>query len=490
MYVREVERLTDEAYLPLLLQDVQSDLSAQLNHLYREYPEYELDMQVFQRNQELMKYLLYPAQGLRAHVLSRSADSLQIEVGATQVLPLALEAVIWNDSAQTSLSSRRIVPGKKEGSAISFESISVVLPEGIVPNDSTLLKAAIAYKVLGSDSLRTSPLVPYPGSGSVLQAKDLARRAGNVGQFSFIDVDRERRRAVVRPGSWKVEEPIIVPKGYTLEMGAHTVIDLVRSAMILSKGPVAFKGDEAHPIRITSSDSTGQGLVVLSAPQQSTLQHVVFEHLQSVNQPDWVLTGAVTFYDTEVSFKHAQFLNNKSEDALNLVRTTFLMEDVLFEGSASDAFDADFCNGELRNATFLHPYNDAIDFSGSEVVLDQVVVKQAGDKAISAGEHSLLKGSNVQIIDSEIAIASKDLSHVKLQHSAITSARVGVAIFQKKPEYGPGSAELDGVQLHDVLNPVLLEEGSYLYLNGERQAATDANVYEMLYGNVFGRASK
>lgn len=490
MYIQALERVSSDDYLDQLLTDVEEALGKHLKILYREYPEYALDLDVLQRNQDLMKYVLYPAEGLRAHALHWNADSLLIELGATQALPLVMEGIIWNDSTRTSLADQPFISGKKEAQAMVFEAVDVVVPAGVSLTDSTLTQVEIAYRVSGSDSLRTTSLVPYQGSGGVAVQHDLVRRPANLEAFSFVDVEHEARTVRIAKGYWIVTEPLIMPEGYTLEMGAGTTVDLIQESLILSRGALSFKGTANNPIRIFSSDTTGQGLVVLNAEAPSSLEHVVFDNLHSVNRPDWVLTGAVTFYDTEASFKHTQFLNSKSEDALNLVRTSFVMEDVLFEASASDAFDADFCEGTVRNTTFLNPFNDGIDVSGSKVLLESVVVKQAGDKAISAGEHSTILGTDVQMLESEIAIASKDLSRIKLKNSLVSDTRVGLAIFQKKPEYGPGAAEMDGLEMREVMTPVLLEEGSYLYLNGKKHEATNPNVYEMLYGNVFGRASK
>jgi len=81
----------------------------------------------------------------------------------------------------------------------------------------------------------------------------------------------------------------------------------------------------------------------------------------------------------------------------------------LFENIYSDAFDGDFSDGYISNTSFINCANDAIDISGSNVTIDSVFIQNSGDKGISVGgEESILKATNITIIDSEIGMTSKD----------------------------------------------------------------------------------
>ena len=51
---------------------------------------------------------------------------------------------------------------------------------------------------------------------------------------------------------------------------------------------------------VLPSDYEPFGLVVLEAGDESVLEHVRFRALRAVNEGGWVLTGAVTFYDSPV----------------------------------------------------------------------------------------------------------------------------------------------------------------------------------------------
>ena len=80
----------------------------------------------------------------------------------------------------------------------------------------------------------------------------------------------------------------------------------------------------------------------------------------------------------------------------------------------SDAIDVDFSKGVIEKSRFRRFGNDAIDVSGSEISLQDISISDAGDKGISAGENSNVKGDKIEIWHSNIAVASKDRSHIKL----------------------------------------------------------------------------
>ena len=73
------------------------------------------------------------------------------------------------------------------------------------------------------------------------------------------------------------------------------------------------------------------------------------------------------------------------QDALNIIRSRFSLENSVFEETVSDAYDSDFSNGRITNCRFSNIGNDGIDGSGSVMQISNVIVKN-GDKAISGGK--------------------------------------------------------------------------------------------------------
>ena len=166
------------------------------------------------------------------------------------------------------------------------------------------------------------------------------------------------------------------------------------------------------------------------------------------------------------------------------------MNEVTFEDIAADAFDCDFCTGSITNATFLNIGNDGIDVSGTEIEVSNIVMDLVGDKGLSAGENSILTAKWVQMKNAEIAVTSKDQSKVFLTDAQITGAKIGITLFQKKSEFGPAYLTAERTNFQQTEIPYLVEENSYLVLDGNSITANRQNVKEILYGVEYGKSSK
>ncbi|MEZ4703313.1 MAG: CotH kinase family protein [Rhodothermales bacterium] len=489
-YVGELERVADPAYFAGLQEDLRDEWVRKERIVHLDNPEYAFPYASVDHNRRLIDFGLHPVDALRAHLLGHDSGSVQLELAATHFLPVYVDALALNDRVVSRPAEPAFLPARNDGMTATFSSVSFPLPDSIAASDSLRGLLTVRYHLLGSDSLKSTTIFPYPSVVRALVDGDPTRDEPNAHTFPFLRIDEAARRVTVPAGDWRVGDIMILPTGYTflLEAGAH--LDLSDSAFVLARGPVVANGTEADPVRFGSADSTGQGLVVLQAGEESTIRHALFDGLGSAGRGAWNQTGAVVFYESPVRMEHVAFTRSRSEDALNIVRTRFSLEDALFRDTRSDAFDGDFVEGVVRNARFERLGNDGIDISGSQVRAVGIHVRGAGDKALSAGEYSVLEADSVTIVGSAIAIASKDKSVVTLRNASIIDSRLGFAIFQKKSEFGPASAEAYNLRMDAVETPLLLETGSSLFINGALQRPTGDRVGDLLYGHVYGKASE
>ena len=142
------------------------------------------------------------------------------------------------------------------------------------------------------------------------------------------------------------------------------------------------------------------------------------------------------------------------------------------------------------HSEFIDSGNDAIDLSGSVVSVSDVVIKGVGDKAISVGERSSATASNITVSGAEIAITCKDDSYLSLNKCAVDYSRIGIAIYQKKPEFGPAKIEVTNFKLQGAEVPYMIEKRSILILEGKPFESNYKKVKDILYGAEFGKSSK
>ena len=149
--------------------------------------------------------------------------------------------------------------------------------------------------------------------------------------------------------------------------------------------------------------------------------------------------------------------------------------------SQSDAFDSDFSEGKVLETKFTNIGNDAIDFSGSQIVIKDVEINNANDKGISGGENSTLLVENTTIKAAGIGLASKDLSIIEVNNCIITDCNYGIVLLQKKPEYGPSTLILNNTLLRNSKTRSLIELGSIVIENSDTIRGTQKNCAELFY---------
>ena len=159
---------------------------------------------------------------------------------------------------------------------------------------------------------------------------------------------------------------------------------------------------------------------------------------RGISSDGWNLTGGINFYKSDVNFSNCSFYNCFSEDALNVISSSFSLTDCTFSSCSSDAFDGDFVEGEISACSFKNIEGDGVDFSGSVATVHQSVFSNITDKAISVGEKSQIKVIQCSINNVAFGVVSKDSSITEVvSGSSVSNARVAAfSAFQKKIHLG------------------------------------------------------
>ncbi|MCK4725722.1 MAG: hypothetical protein KAT29_07965, partial [Anaerolineales bacterium] len=143
-------------------------------------------------------------------------------------------------------------------------------------------------------------------------------------------------------------------------------------------------------------------------------------------------------------------------------------------------FDGDFTSGEITSCLFHDIGGDAVDVSSSVINIVSTTFVDIGDKAISAGEESVVNASDLQIESVGIGVASKDLSSVTLDQVQIIGAvHAGLAAYIKKPVYGPATIQATKTDISETDTPTLVQTGSRISLNRYIQLTEDLDINDL-----------
>ena len=486
-YVAYLVKLSSRNYFDSFLTEIDKELSRNRNILYKDFPAMAFKLTNIYTNQILIRNLLNPPKPLYCYLQHHSSNHLVLSIGNNQIFPIEILGIYLQDRSIGVLSENIIIRGRKGNQFTSYKEHAFDL---LKHSQKEISNIKLSYRLLGDSTLRKSSVFPYSRIENNFVRQDYIRAPSTTDQFSFIIQDDVSKKITFKSGHWVLDKPLILPENYLVKAHPGLILDIKKDAMIFSKSPLEFVGTAEKPITIRSSGPSAQGVAVLNARKESILKHVYFKGLSNPTHQMWDLTGAVTFYQSPVTIDHCVFSDNKSEDALNIIRSSFLLKNSHFENAYSDVIDIDFSSGSMQDITIYQAGNDGIDVSGSQVELKDIQIDGAGDKAISAGEDSHIIGRNIVIKNSEIALASKDNSSINADTIHISSANVGFVVFQKKPEYGPGSMDLKQVRWDHINTLSLVENKSFLMLNGVEYIPNTKNLKNILYGKIYGKETK
>jgi hypothetical protein len=233
---------------------------------------------------------------------------------------------------------------------------------------------------------------------------------------------------------------------------------------------------------------TWQGIAIIKSGESSIWSNAKIENTAGIQIDQWSLSGGVNFYESDIEMDHVLFSGNRSEDALNIVRSKFKLKNVTIKNTTSDAFDSDFSSGEVVDGVFENIGSegggDGIDVSGSEVSVSRTFFKNISDKALSVGENSQLKASEVDINNVAIGVASKDGSQLFISDSKFTDIKkAGLMAYIKKPEYGPAKISANALEIHSTEKRAIAQKGNKITIDGIEIPSAELNVKE-LYTSV------
>jgi len=489
-YVNALERFSDPSYLDILFKELNDELTRNLNEIYSEFPWYRFSKEILYQNQAYIRKFLNPVKALYAYYHSSDKERIVLEIGNIHQIPIEIISVSYMDRVLLEPKEKVLLPPKNYSHPVHYQKLDVPLPVGLPWSDSMARGLSVQYRLLGTDRLRTETVFPWPYLNDTLIAKDVFRRAPHVNESDMLMVDEKTKKIYFRSGQWSLEQDLIIPKGYRLVAEGGVQVNLKKAAKIITFSPVTFIGSEENPVRFYSSDASGQGMAVLASGERSVLDYVYFDHLSNPSEGGWNLTGAVTFYESPVKITHCQFTRNRSEDALNIVRSDFNISHTLFSETTSDAFDSDFSKGQIIESSFIHCGNDAVDVSGTNVTLNQIAINGTGDKGLSVGENSQMTAHQIRIAKSKIAVVSKDMSELTIEGIEIKEAKIGLAAYRKKPEFGEATIAASHLQMNNVETPYLIEEGSRLTVDGSNVETNQQDVKRILYGEEDGASNR
>lgn len=492
----ELEKILSEEYDLQKIMNIPG-LKERLLQLKKAYSYYNFDDQVVRINRANIRNALFPSHCMNIFFEQLEGTRLEVIVEHFGRFPTQIFSLKDKDNRSFAKPEKEtiIMPGERRKVTFVLDQnfkklfVSKKMKRAEFDAKKDLDKVKVMYSSVGTSRIQSEIIRPWKAREEAFKRTHAYSKKPNFKDFEFIEVDEENKVISCKSGVWRLKEELRIPAGYTFKMVGGTKLNISNfQAQVVSRSPVLFIGTAENPVEFVSETGSGSGLFVLEAGDTSYLDHCVFRNLRFPTSTGWSVSGGVNFYNSPVKISNTTISQSRSEDALNIIRSYFEMDNVIFTDTRSDAFDGDFVEGVIRNSTFIDLGNDGIDVSGSNIEVENVKIIRAGDKGLSGGEDSQMRVKNIEIQDSEVAVAGKDKSEMILQKVILRNNKLGFTAFQKKSEFGPSNMVANEVTMDSNLENFLIEVGSSLKLNGAF-VKTQTGVKERMYGAEFGKAS-
>ena len=284
-----------------------------------------------------------------------------------------------------------------------------------------------------------------------------------------------------------INENIYIPENLNVIIKSGSSIILSNNAFIFSDSARNVNGSEGL-INISGTEKNlGGGILISDSKNESFFKNVNFAYLNGLNKNlddinlQYSLLGSINFYESEILMENCNFKKITSEDALNIINSNFILDNIVFLENYSDGLDIDFGQGSISNSNFLDIGNDAIDVSGADVKISNVIINNAGDKMVSVGENSNVSILNLKGENSYVGIASKDGSLTKLNNVNLKNTSIGVSAYQKKTEYPKAKIVASNLTIVDSTMNWLTDYNSEIFIEDQLINSKTDQIIPIIY---------
>ena len=298
----------------------------------------------------------------------------------------------------------------------------------------------------------------------------------------FFDV--KDKKLILKHDIVEINKSIFIPKGYNVIINPGQKLILTNKAFIISNSYWTV-GGKGKPVVISGKkDNLGGGILIGDTKNLSKIENTQFLYLNGYDLEknfEYIILGSINFHQTKVKIYNVIFENIFSEDAINIFRSEFDINDVQYTNISSDAIDIDFSDGNINKANFVNIKNDAIDFSGSNVNINNTYFDNVNDKIISAGENSNININKVKGINSYAGIISKDGSKVVSKNIYFDGVKIPFAAYQKKNEYQYPHLEAKKYIIKNFLTKSIKDTTANLISEDETLVMKSKKIISLMY---------
>jgi hypothetical protein len=411
--------------------------------------------------QAFLAAALHPRQSVLAYEESRDVDDgLVILVANLLRYPVALWQFSLGDRT-LDIEPDWVIGSRERVYEDTLDSIVLKSAHGTVPqylslripadaiqslvSPSTLLgdwRLEIVTQLVGTEALPSVEVEShYPSSLSLPIAPSVLEA---LERYPFLEQGKRPETLALRAGTWQVVGNLVLPEGVGLEATQPITLAFERGAGLFATGPLWLDGPERGGIHLVPQQESWGGLIVYRADSEATswLRNVEIRGAQGIRLRNGSTSAGVTFYESPVVLERCRLVDSSARDALHAVRTHVKVAYTEFGNVSGNALDGKQVRGQIVGCVFHDVLGNGIDVDHSQVDVQDTSLVRIYDKAIVAGQGSLVSVESVHVADAGLAIAGSDLSHLQVHDLRLEQIWLaGLAAYRQEWAYGQASIQ-------------------------------------------------
>lgn len=444
-YIEKLEAFSSEDYIKKFEAEIDAEIKIREVHIGESYKGYKFDRVDFFRNAKQIRAALYPMQDISVKAY-RGDQAVRLQ--SFHLLPI--EVVGFGNKELT-------FPLKKTVYLPAYDKQQ----QAIITDVNSYGKFKNVFcRTVGTAETKSIPIFKwdYPEMKS-LQTKTQV----DVPNF----VKSKGEDWVISAGTYVINKSMNIPKAKTLFVSAGANLDLQSGAAILCEGSIQMMGTKDKPVKLYSSDGSGQGIFISNAQEKSVFEFAHFDGLNAIRQNATKADGVLSLYKSDVSLFRVQFTNTKSKDAIQLQHSNYYIRDAVFANIVGDGIDANFSKGEMENLYFDQVGKDAIEISGGHCEMNTIQIKNAQVSGINTRWKAQVSGTALKIESSTAGLSILDASVLNLESLELSAVEQGVLAFRKEPIFEGSKTRIKKIKLNNVQKDYVIEQGSILVVDGK-----------------------
>jgi len=264
-----------------------------------------------------------------------------------------------------------------------------------------------------------------------------------------------KEETVILSGVVNVLEDKVYSMHQTVKIMPGTVFKIAENKSLFFFGRVNAEGTKASPISFTRLNKEKPwGAVVVQGKHASSSRFKYFEvsggSIASYRLIDY--PGQFNVHDVELfSLQNCTIEGNSiGDDALHIAYSKGEIGYCTFKNTAFDALDMDIAEVRVFSSRFTNIGNDALDLMTSNILVEDVFIEGAGDKCISVGEESEVSVKGSRLYQCLIGVAVKDKSKASLKDIEFKNIeQYAIDLYVKNPRYSIGGT-IDGQRIKGI----------------------------------------